>query len=245
MPICRGHGCQSTELIDAHIYARGFSRDILAASNTHVLLVSESRVRQSRSHGVYDQDILCAKCDGLLGNLDKYGLELCRRFPAKHRVIDNYFEMDGIDGDRFATFILSILWRASISNRPELAYVSLGPHEKIAGEVVFGARPLSDMPSYQLIVCRYEKKQKFDPADNYTSPAPVKLDELNTWQFALHGFSIVAKIDRRPFSVDFRPMIVNGNTKLVGPLIDFLETIEGKSMMRMAKAHKARGANPR
>jgi hypothetical protein len=161
--MCRGYGCESTEFIDAHIIPRGFARDMMGG-HKHNLLISRANVRPTQ-HGVYDSELLCAACDGALGDLDNAALDVCRRFPDEHKIIaGDCFVLEHIDGDIFAKFVLSVLWRASISTRPEFASTSLGPCEELARDVVFGARPLTDIPRYQLMVGRYRPGKSFDPA---------------------------------------------------------------------------------
>jgi hypothetical protein len=164
----------------------------MLGDNKHNLLISKTAVRPTQ-HGVYDNKLLCAKCDGALGDLDNAALAVCRRFPDEHKIIEEgCFVLENVDGDAFAKFILSVLWRASISMRPEFVSVSLGPYEELASEVIFGARPLTDIPSYQLMVGRYRPGKGFDPARNYSAPARGKyLDGLNGWGFSLHGFKIM------------------------------------------------------
>jgi hypothetical protein len=238
--MCRAHGCESTEYIDAHIIPRGFARDMMG-DNTHNLLISKANVRPTQ-HGVYDRQLLCATCDGVLGDLDNAALHVCRRFPNEHKIIaGDCFTLANVDGDTFAKFVLSVLWRASISTRPEFASVSLGPYQAIAGEVVFGARQLTDIPSYQLMVGRYRAGKGFDPARNYSAPARSKyLDGLKGWGFSLHGFKIMAKLDKRPLPTDLHPAIVNGNTQLTGAFVDYLSTVEGRAVLDMAAAQRAR-----
>src|SRR5262249_50888754 len=138
----------------------------------------------------------------------------------------------------------SILWRASISTRPEFRSVSLGPYEDAAGEVIFGAKPISDMTSYQLVVGRYRvpTNGRFNPARNYSAPARSKFQSLNGWGFSLHGFKIMAKLDKRPLPAELEPAIVKGNTRLTGAFVDFLSTVEGKAVLDMAAMHRVRQA---
>jgi hypothetical protein len=143
-PKCRGYGCNSSSLINAHIIPRGFARDILKQSSYN-LKISLDKVHRTQ-HGIYDPGILCADCDGKLGKLDDYALEICRRFPREHKVRDGLFEMSKVNGDQFATFVLSVLWRASITSRVEFRSVSLGPYESEACEVVYGAKSLRTAP---------------------------------------------------------------------------------------------------
>jgi len=130
--------------------------------------------------------------------------------------------MPNVDGDKFATFVLSLLWRAAITSRAEFRKVSLGPFEAPACEVIFGATPLSSLPAYELLVARYAVSgTSFNPERNYTSPSPLKIVGRNGYAFGLHGFRIIAKLDSRPLPSTFRLAIVNGNTKLNGPFVSF------------------------
>lgn len=49
--------------------------------------------------------------------------------------------VEGIDYARFKLFHLSILWRASVSRRPEFNAVRLGPHEETIRRMVYTADP--------------------------------------------------------------------------------------------------------
>jgi len=110
-PVCCGYQCNSTDLINAHIIPRGFARDV-RGNHPHNLKISLDKVHPTQ-HGVYDPRILSEACDGKLGKLDDYGLEVCRRFPREHiDTRDGGYEMANVDGDQFATFVLSVLWRA-------------------------------------------------------------------------------------------------------------------------------------
>jgi hypothetical protein len=209
--------------------------------NKHNLLISEGNVR-TILHGVYDTNLLCADCDNALGSqLDDYALDVCRRFPREHRSFgDGYFVLDNVDGDRFTKFVLSVLWRASISTRPEFRDVSLGPYETPACEVIFGAAPITRTLGYELIVSRYRVRPGFNPEENYTTPLRQRFDGLNGWGFSLHGFHMMAKLDKRPLPANLRPAIVNGNTKLTGAYVDFLSTNEGKAILEIARTHRRR-----
>jgi hypothetical protein len=238
--ICRGYQCASTDLIDAHIFPRGFARDIMG-DHTHNLKIMMDRV-QTTQHGVYDPNILCESCDGKLGKLDDYALEICRRFPREHVIApDGLFEMNTVDGDKFAKFVLSVLWRASITSRVEFRKVSLGPYEASAQKIIFGAAPVDSLPAYKLLLGRYQTRGgELNPDRNYTSPARLKIEGTNGWAFALHGFRVIAKIDRRPLPAVLGPAIVNGSTRLIGVFVPFHETPEGKAMWAMKKADLAR-----
>ncbi len=237
--VCRGYRCASTDLIEAHIVPRGFARDAQEA-HPHNLLVSIDNVRPLRSLGIYDPGILCADCDGKLGGLDSYALKVCRRFSAEHTIRnDGLFEMQDVDGDRFATFVLSVLWRASITTCQEFNKVSLGPYEADACEIIFGAKPLTAIADYQLLVGRYSQTGKLNPARNYTAPTKMTIG-LTGWYFALNGFRVLAKLAPTPLPADLAPAIVNGNDRLIGSFVNYETTSEGQAVIGMARAARQR-----
>jgi hypothetical protein len=228
---CRGHGCTSTDLVEAHIFPRGFARDMMAGF-THNMKLSLNNVGTTQ-HGVYDRDILCARCDNILGELDDFALDVCRRFPKEVIVHpDDTFEMKNVDGDTVAKFVLSLLWRASITARFEFRKTSLGTYESTACEVIFGAQPLSSIRAYQLIIGRF-RSTAINPERFYTAPVRFKWDDLNGWAFALHGFRFMAKIDRRPWPRELNPAIVNGNDKLLGVFVNYETTGEHRAALSM------------
>jgi len=233
------HGCRvEKNLIEAHIVPRGFARQIMG-DQKHNMKVSMDGVGATH-HGVYDKHILCQDCDGKLGGYDDYALDVCRRFPKEHSVAPgSMFEMPNIDGDKFATFILSVLWRASISSRPEFRKVSLGPFGNQAHDVLFGNISLASMRGYELIVGRFINAP-IRIENFYTSPARTKILDLNAWHFALSGFKILAKLDQRRLPRELQPAIVNGNDTLRGQFVDYMASTEHKTFRDMVLAQRSR-----
>jgi hypothetical protein len=118
--------------------------------------------------------------------------------------------------------------------RIEVSKVSLGSYEACAGEIIFGAKPLASLPDYQLLVGRYLRTGKFNPAGNFTYPARMTRG-LNGWYFALNGFRILAKLDTAPLPAEIGPAIVNGNDRLIGSFMNYESTTEGQSVRAMAR----------
>ncbi len=234
---CCGYNCDSTDLIKAHVFPRGFARDMM--TGTHNVQVSITKARLTQ-HGPYDQGILCATCDGIIGEYDDYANSICRIFPLAHIERDGTFETKNVDGNKFARFALAVLWRASVSTRKEFQEVKLGNFEEEAQKVIFGVIPLSAMPSYQLMIARYNESKKLDVDKLYTCPARLETAGRNGWYFALSGFRFVAKLDERPFEGIPPEAIVNGNDRLFGAFIDYEGTSEHQATVNMVQAHVQR-----
>jgi hypothetical protein len=237
--ICHGLNCTSEQLIEAHIIPQGFAR-FIRGPESNVKLTPE-RVSEAKPQlGEYDADILCADCDSKLGLDDEYGLEVCRRYDAEHiSVSAEIFEMKNIDCERFSKFVLSILWRASISKRKSFAVVNLGPYENVARDVLFGARKLADMKAFEVILQRY-RSEHCDPSKIYFHPSRSPFGVLNAYGFGLAGFRILAKLDNRPFPQGFWPMVINRSNVFRGTFAVFEDCSEFQSIVSIVRANAAR-----
>ena len=243
---CRGCELEFPKLCDAHIIARGFARDVMG-DRTHNVQVSLTNAKPTQ-HGVYDPNILCAECDGVLGVYDDYGIEVCRRYKSDHipdsEMEGDVFSIPNVDGDAFAKSVLAVLWRASVSMRPECDKIDLGPYEIPAHDVLFGTKTMNEFSAFQVTVARYTPVDGFDVAGVYTLPSRVSNLGVNGWGYAVSGFRIVAKMDRRPWpgmpveGVKF--FVVNGNDRLNGMYISFNGSPEHRATLAMAQAHKVR-----
>lgn len=102
----------------------------------------EPKIISKQPTGEYDGNILCAECDNIKigqledyaskvlysGNLSKNNLLKISAFPnpggTAHTLVENLLYSE------FKLFLLSILWRASISSRDYFNKVQLGPYEE-------------------------------------------------------------------------------------------------------------------
>jgi hypothetical protein len=234
-----GAPCAATALIQAHIIPRGFARDIMGG-HQHNMRITANNVGVTQ-HGVYDPQILCASCDGALGLYDDYAVDVSRRFLAGEHVVaaDGTYTLSNVDGDLFAKFALAVLWRASVTSRPEFRSTRLGPYEDKARDVLFGAKPLVSLPQYQLMAALYRPPagRPVDFASKfYSSPALGRVDGLTCWQMSLGGLKLIAKLDNRPFDRVLQPSIINGNNKIFGATLPLEDTLEHCAMLQMAGA---------
>lgn len=110
-----------------------------------VLLKTDTQLQsKTRQSGGYDKYILCGNCDNkVLGRLERYaslalygGIELTiESNEAQNR--SRYINVKGIDYQKFKLFLLSILWRSSISKLPIFKNVKLGVHENILRDKIY------------------------------------------------------------------------------------------------------------
>ncbi len=118
----------------SHIIPRFHYKFLYGPNNKLVYLNSQKA--EVRYNSEYEGGILCKECEGgILGRLDDYAAKLIHYdFPTK-----SVFRFEQIDGKecsvlencpnydyaRFKLFLLSLLWRASITSRPFFKTIKL------------------------------------------------------------------------------------------------------------------------
>ncbi|ACL04919.1 hypothetical protein Dalk_3229 [Desulfatibacillum aliphaticivorans] len=154
----------------SHIIPNFMYRDLLDEKNRfYAIQLNESGVhsRGVRQTGEFDKNILCQPCDnGTLGKLDRYASLIL--YGGNPKIFENRIDPDGIkytycadiDYSQFKLFLLSLLWRASISQRRFFAEVNLGPHEERIRQMLINSEP-GDQLKYPCLIMTYLHTKKY------------------------------------------------------------------------------------
>jgi hypothetical protein len=238
--VCFGPCCDSTSFCKAHIIPQGFART-LSGPTGHNLAVSHDGAKPANQPlGPFDQQILCANCDGKLGVFDQSAIGYCNSLPMTGSApTGRMFQGGAFNGATFSLAMLAILWRASISSRAEWAGISLGRYENQAAAVLFGQAELTSFPVFDVIVMRYASTDH--DARKFIFPLlRIRSAGLNVFSWGVGGFQVLAKIDQRPFDRRLRPFIVNKAEALVVPHVRLEETAEFAFFNEAARADRRR-----
>lgn len=87
------------------------------------------------SQGEYEKNILCSECDNRLGQYEHYASLIFKggeSINIKSEKGDGIVihHISGIDYKKFKLFLLSLLWKTSISSREAYQYLTLSPEEE-------------------------------------------------------------------------------------------------------------------
>ncbi len=133
MEVCKYCG-QERPLVDAHIIPAAFCREMLGPGETTLYLLSKNPTEHTKRSplGPYDPAILCRSCEDRFQKLDNYAARLLIRerdkaFQAVRVCEHPLFIAEQFDYARLKLFVLSVLWRASVSELPFCNRVDLGP----------------------------------------------------------------------------------------------------------------------
>lgn len=148
--------------------------------------------------GEFESNIFCYECDNVrLGKLETYAHRILyiekpnksRNIKVQdqinqHGVVSTYVK--GIDYKKFKLFLLSILWRSSISSRDFYEQVNLGPHEEIIRKMLLSEDPGSHK-EYPCFITTYLNSRKELPKDLITNPIRVKNNNGTRYKFLIGG----------------------------------------------------------
>jgi hypothetical protein len=146
--ICKKCG-QAKRLAKSHIIPQSFC-EIIKGSGKYTVVVNANKPFKSAGKflqsGPYDDSILCLGCEGDFSDFDSYGWQILGPPSLSDPVLDEigktYAYRISCNTDKIRRFLLSVLWRASVSSLECFSRVKLGPRSDIIKARIFDPRPL-------------------------------------------------------------------------------------------------------
>lgn len=149
--ICKLCGLKKPLLKKSHILPEHMYEPFYGAKHKFYKIPvhqTEDRVKRLSS-GFYESNILCEFCDNeLLGGLESYGAKVfysrgilrANEIPITKRKITPdglvFTSVNNIDYTKTKLYLLSLIFRASISKLDFFHGVNLGPHEKVIAKMI-------------------------------------------------------------------------------------------------------------
>jgi hypothetical protein len=184
-------------------------------------------IKKGLPTGIYDTTILCKECDSLIiKEYDDYGkkifTDLLNRETLQNAIEQKlqFLEFGLDDYFLFKTFIASIFWRASISNRPEFTIVKLNETEKIIKEIIKTRNPsLIDM--FEIVIFFLNIG-----LSNQILMNPIEVNKLNShfFSFIAGGFLINLFPDKSKVLNAWSGFVIKNKNSFQMPIIQDVET---------------------
>lgn len=151
---CRLCGKEKRLIKKSHIIPDFMYRELYDKKHRIYTLIVDAAKRKLvkkrfRFTGEYQGGLLCKKCDNkLLGSFESYGSKFLYGGNFKKGedlVMKDFVTADGLSFteiqnasyEKLKLFLLSILWRCSISDREGFSEISLGEHEEIIRSMIY------------------------------------------------------------------------------------------------------------
>ena len=139
--ICKGCN-KDKKLVRAHIIPESFFRDLRANENTLKLVSNVKGIHTKKAPiGIYDPEILCRECEDRFQKSDDYAAKTLIDCST-HEELKQYgrkvgYRINGVNNDLLKIFVISVLWRASISKQTFFKEVNLCALEEKAKKLIW------------------------------------------------------------------------------------------------------------
>jgi len=163
---------------------------------SHAAQVTDSghfRVSQS---GLWDDSILCSRCDNLLGKSENYAHKVFT--SVREHGSDKVWQrkaVDGVNCDTLMRFFCGILYKFSITSCNN-GQISLGPYQQVCRDIAFFNTTIP--PDVDAFVFRPIRYVGDDQVFVYRTPLPDRYNGINHFRMMIGGMLIFVKLDKRP-----------------------------------------------
>ncbi len=180
--------CNKSHIIPDFMHQELFDEKHRMVKFTTLMPGSDS-VAQSGEH---ESDILCEDCDNrVIGSLENYASKVLYGGQISVKQVNyklpdglEFSQVDGLDYKKFKLFLLSLLWRASISGKDFFRNVSLGPYEEKIRQMIINddAGPEEKFPCILLTYRNTKLPEKIIMA-----PKKIRLNNKIGYTFLIAG----------------------------------------------------------
>lgn len=184
--------CGTERTIRAHLIPQAFVQEVRGDESDHAFVLGDGSFVPNKN-GRFDPNILCQPCDGQLGQFENYAIKTLKRIRvAAPKAVNRMIGIEGIDGDQLIRFAAGIAWKYTATQR-HLGRIDIGPYAETVRQVAFSTAEIPACIDALLV------KIHSGDADSYIYRAalPYRYEGRNFVRFAVGGFVILLKIDRR------------------------------------------------
>lgn len=223
MPICQGCGLNKV-LIKAHAIPESFFVKMRSEHGVPKLMTDVKGVYPKKAPiGVYDNQILCRECEDRFQVVDDYGQKLLLQSKSEHEELKvggnvHGFRVKDVEYEKLKLFLISVLWRASLSNHSFYSRVNLGPYQQKAKDLIWANDP-GEQTDFPFVIAKFTDASI---GKTMLDPHPERWAGVNYYRLYMCGYVIYIKVDKRtsPEMMKKVEMAPGGDLIIVGRNIE-------------------------
>jgi hypothetical protein len=181
--------CQSNSpLQDSHIIPEFLYEELYDKIHRfHIVPFDASKPERFRQQGIYEK-LLCEVCEQKFSVWEKYTKEtFCEGIGIKMKQIGPLVKFENFDYHKFRLFLLSLLWRMSVSTKDFFKLVNLGSkHEEILRLALLNENPLEPL-QYPCLMSIVHNNGKLPFSQLSTQPMHMKSDGKHCYCVVISG----------------------------------------------------------
>lgn len=226
----------------SHIIQKALYKDPFnKTSKIGFLYSEETKKKITYKNGIFGC-FLCLECENKFNLWDDKGFKLL--FEEHHRIIEvpdpkltdkSIILSEVSKGEKYNNkellkmFLISILWRASVSGREEFSLVKLGDKFEQKARLAIINKESTYFPEFDACISKFE-----DGLAGFMLPIKQKYDYgINGYTLDLPYFSCLIKIDKRPFPAELRGLSLNTASSVIILHRSWKESEQRKTLIRV------------
>ena len=225
-----------SELLRSHVIPEFLFRPLYDEKHRYSVLSVEIETQRFAQRGLTER-LLCWECEQRLSRYEKYAAEFMTG-RLGHRFVrqGSKLAIKGLDYHKFKLFLMSVLWRASVSRLAFFRLVSLGPREQLLRQFLLADDPGMPDEFGCVVVHVHDGGQVL--ADTMFNPEPMRWAGHRMCKFFFGGASWLFQCDQQRPPAHLQKFFLQTDGTLLTMHGDFAES---QSQLRTAK-HYARRA---
>ena len=200
-----------------------------------------------RPTGIYDKNILCKECDTtIMGGLESYAAKILydkkdleSTIEEDENIINLMFK--GIEYRKFKLFLISILWRASISNQKMFEEIKLGTkYEEVVRKMIYENNP-GKRDDFSTCIFGLKSNENLVTL-TIVAPRRMKADGNTAYMFYINGLFYWFNISAHNMQDVFKRIPLDENNEMTIGILkgkvgeDFLDSFMGRKL-RLSKKY--------
>lgn len=237
--LCGGY----KNLCKAHVIARPFFKFLYpdhVANGTLIALSQfngEYRKTKVPATGIYDSGILCAECDNVFGEYDKYAAEILLKVEFNETPEKEAYILSACDYKKLKLFFLSLVFRGSVSKHKAFTRISVGEqHEQKIRDLLLAKKPGTE-DEYSVFLAKFDDSDRIPFATkNILNPRKIRFEGINFYVFYFsNGMIAYIKIDKRKLGTPYSEVMLKQGHPCFIIKSEYETSAEFKVLMESAK----------
>jgi hypothetical protein len=230
------------KLVKSHVIPDNLNRvlrDVLGDDPNAPMLTIDKRTGKTKRYpmGVYDKQILCGECDGSFSPWEEHARDVLFTKHSYTGVLYNgqgqphCYTLLGADYTTLKLFVLSVVWRASISGNAFFGNVDLGQTINDGLKTRLLAADPGGATDFSVRIAQYHSVDiplaAFEPREQV-------IDGIHYVVLYLPGYKILVQVDEKTLPADHDAVLTPANPIIVR-LLNYRTSPERRAVVKMAE----------
>lgn len=161
----------------------------------------------ARPQKAWREQLLCIQCEAVISRYERHARRLfVDPLPPHQPGASKARVHSRIEYSKLKLFLLSVLWRSSVSSHPVFKHVSLGPHEEVLRQMLLDGRS-GEANEYPILVWAIHFQHQ-PLRDFMVEPTYMRVEHLKCYRLVITGFVVLIFVSQQTPSDKFMRIVL-------------------------------------